>query len=322
MSKRFGISILFLIFFTFLFSGGKSYAQSQFSPTLTKMENSLFGFDYNTQTDEARLKRIEEVVYGQPSSNSVIQRMGKLSKDMAADLIGQEIKPKADTFAEDEDAVKEAIPKADSTVSYPAVDNLEREAFNKQFKNLDINQRLTNLEQKVFRKTFNDDLNSRVDRLKTALVPEQVAENRGSDDEDEGNPNIYAPQDILSQNSPEEDYLSSKYSPAPKYNSKNSVLDEFPSSSDISVPLAALEKKVLKQSFPNDPVSNRLSRLEVKMFNSDFQDEDEQTRMDRIASAYQAQKSSKRYDNNKFAQHSAAAMQVGAILLMILAAIL
>lgn len=318
MSKRLGILVLII----FMFLGTKSYAQSQFSPTISKMEKSLFGIDYSNQPDEARLKRIESVVYGQPSSTAVAQRVGKLSKDLSADLMGQEIKPKEDTFAEDESAEpKEVIPKADSNINYPSVDNLEKEAFNKEFKNLDISQRLTNLEQKVFRKTFNDDLNTRVDRLKAAIVPEKVVEENESQDED--NSNIYEPQDILSQNAPSrEDFLSSKYSSAPRYNSQKSVLDEFPSNTDIEVPLSALEKKVLKQSFPNDAIPNRLSRLEVRMFNSDFSDDDEQTRMDRIASAYQAQKTSKKYDGNKASQRVSTAVQVGAILLMILAAVL
>ena len=109
---------------------------------------------------------------------------------------------------------------------------------------------------------------------------------------------------------------------APSYNSNNSVLEDYQNDSDITISLGDLEKKVLKKSFPNDVVSNRLLRMELKIFNSTFTDDDQETRLDRISSAYQAQKTSKKYDSNKFAQHSAAAMQIGAILLMILAAIL
>jgi len=321
MSKRFGIFLIY-IFIISIFGGVKSFAQSQFSPTLTKMENALFGIDYSSQADEARLKRIEQLVYGQPSSSAVAQRVGKLSKDLSVDVMGQEIRPKSDTFAEDEASNKADIPKSDASVAYPAVDNLEREAFNKEYKDLDINQRLTNLEQRVFKKTYNDDLNSRVDRLKTALVPEQVAENNDDGENSNTNSNIYEPQDILSQSSSEDDYLASKNNTVPRYNSKNSVLDKYPPESDIQVPLSAIEKKMLKHSYPNDAIPSRLSRLEVQMFNSSFSDDDDETRMDRIASAYQAQKSSKKYDNNKASQHMSTAMQVGAVLLMILAAIL
>ena len=314
--------------------GDRCFAVSQFSPSLTRMEKSLFGIDYSTQDDNARLKRIEEVVYGAPSTSvsSVPQRVDKLTKDLAADLIGQEINPKKDTFAEDEDGYKEAIPKADSSVNYPVVDGLERKVFSKDFKTTDINQRLASLEKNVFKKTYNDDLNSRVDRLKMAIQPEKVAPRdeydydgdsaESADASDDSN--IYKPSDILSDNAPSQNWLSPKMKNqfAPNYNAQNSVLDEYQDDSDIDVPLAALERSVLKKSFPNDTVSNRLTRLELKVFSSSFADDDAQTRLDRVASAHQAQRTSKKYDGNKFAQHSAAAMQVGAILLMILAAII
>jgi len=328
------IGILFFIF-AFLLLGDKCFAVSQFSASLTRMEKSLFGVDYSSQDDSARLKRLEGVVYGAPSSSPVSQRVDKLSKDLAADVMGQEIKPKKDTFDEEESGPREAIPKADSSVNYPAVDKLEKKVFNKDFKTTDINQRLANLEQNVFKKTYNDDLNSRVDRLKMAVAPDKVAQSADSDedsdsnsyadpDDNAGSKNLYKPDDILGENSPGQDWLSpqKRNQFVPDYNSQNSVLDDYQGSSDVDIPLAALEKSVLRKSFPNDTVSNRLTRLEMKVFNSTFVDDDPQTRLDRVSSAYQAQKTSKRYDSNKFAQHSATAMQVGAILLMILAAVL
>lgn len=339
MSKRFGILIFIFIF---LLLGIKCNAQGQYSAMLSRMEKSLFGVDYNTQPDDARLKRIEKVVYGQTSSNPIQQRVSKLSNDLSADLIGQEIKPKKDTFTEDDDNnTKEVIPKADASVNYPIVDKLEQKAFNKEFKTTDINQRLSKLEQRVFNKTYNDDLNSRVERLKAAIMPQHVA-NAEDDDDNTGNygygnrydnnRNLYRPDDLMSQTSQFQDdgfgtdgynlLPQSLGSTIPKYNRNNSVLDNYENSSDITVPLSTLEKKVLKKTFPNDETGARLSRLELKIFNSTFADDDEITRLDRVASAYQAKKTSKKYDNNKFSQHTAAAMQVGAILLMILAAIL
>lgn len=309
MLKKLGI-LIYLV--SFLFLGIRCEAQSQFSPILTKMENSLFGVDYSSQNDGARLKRIEEVVYGNVSSSPIPQRVNKLSQDLSADLIGQEIKPKRDSFAEDESAPKEVIPKADSSVNYPIVNEMEKRVFNKEFRTVEINQRLAKLEQNVFKKAYNDDLNSRVERLKSAIIPEKVASSAGLNNDDED--------DIATQLSQLQDDFSN--SRVPNYNSQNSVLDNYQGDSDIVIPLAALEKKVLKKSFPDDTVSNRLTRLELNIFNSTFADEDEQTRFDRVASAYQAQKTSKKYDSNKFAQHTAAAMQVGAILLMILAAVL
>lgn len=326
MFKRFGILILLFLSCTL---SGRCFAQSQFSAALTTMEKSLFGVDYSNQDDDARLKRLEGTVYGQVSSNPIQQRVSKLSTDLFVDLLGHEIKPKADTFAEDSDGIKEELPKADASVNYPIVNNLEDKVFRKEFKTTDINQRLANLEQKVFKRTYSDDLNSRVDRLKTAIMPERIAA-ADSDDENFS----AAPDDLYSASpplrgehysmpSPGDDDLATGFGSAiPTYNSQNSVLDNPQTNFDVTVPLAAIEKSVLKKSFPNDTVSNRLTRLELNLFNSTFVDDDPETRLDRVSSAYQAKKTSKKYDDNKFTQHMSAAMQIGAVLLMILAAVL
>lgn len=333
MQKRLGILIVTLVFLLF---GGCCFAQSQFSASLTRMEKSLFGVDYSTQPDDARIKRIEEVVYGKASTSTTQARMNKLSKDLAADAMGEEIKPKRDTFEEEQDSVKEPIPKADSSVNYPMVDKLEDRVFHKSFKNVEINQRLASLEKKVFNKTYNDDLSSRVDRLKSSVMPDYVASSDNASDANEDSYSSYDSQDIIKPS--KDDFTSENYDyddpdisnnnsnnnnlRIPSFNNHNSVLDNYQSNADISVPLSALERSVLRRSFPDDTVSNRLSRLELRIFNSTFIDDDPETRVDRIASAYQAKKTSKKYESNSTTQHVSTAVQIGAVLLMILAAIL
>lgn len=309
MFKRNGILILIILCLSL---SAKCQAQSQFSPVLTKMENSLFGMDYNNQNDDMRLKRIENAVYGAASTNPETTRIDKLKKDLAVDVIDQKIKPKRDSFDEEQDSHGEPIPKADSNVNYPIVNDLEKKVFNKEFKTLDVEQRLTNLEKNVFKKAYNDDLNARVDRLRAAVMPEKSYTASGDDD----NSNFYDNQDDTSSQVPD------SFAGVPNYNQNNSVMDDYQSDSNITIPLSAIEKKMLKKSFPDDTVSNRLTRLELNVFNSTFPDDDEQTRLGRIASAYQAKKTSHKYDSNKFAQHAATAVQIGAIVLMILAAIL
>lgn len=326
LGKRLGIFFLITLC---LVGGCKSYSQNQYSAIISKMESSLFGVDYPVQSDEARLKRIEEVVYGQSSKSTVPQRVNKLSKDLAADLIGQEIKPKRDSFEEEDAGVKEEdAPKADSSVNYPIVNDLEKTVFNKIFKNIDINKRLSNLEKKVFQKTYNDDLSARVDRLKTAVLPGKIAKQNSSDENDEY---TNSSEDLSAITSQFQDYNYEKPQNIiddlgtrgiPSYNSHNSVLDDYQSNSDVLIPLATLEKSILKKSFPDDTTGNRITRLELALFNSTFVDDDEQARIDRLTSAYQAKKTSKKYDGNKFSQHMSTAVQLGAILLMVLAAIL
>lgn len=313
MQKR---CLTLLLIFIFSGFGLRAYSQSQFSPIISKMEASLFGIDYSQQSDDARLQRIEKSVYGTASSAPIDKRVQKLTQDLSADMLGQEIKPQKDTFAQDSDNVKENIPKADSTVNYPIVNNLEQKVLGKEYKNVDINQRLATLEQQVFKKTYNDDLNARVDRLRQAVMPERVAYGGG---EDEDSDNL---SDALPQANNPSGYAADIPDLRQQGLSDGSDSDDYSPSSDITVPLSALERSILRKSFPNDTVSNRLARLELMVFNSTFSDDDERARFDRIASAYQAKKSSRKYDNNRFSQHMATAMEVGAFLLCILAAIL
>ena len=86
--------------------------------------------------------------------------------------------------------------------------------------------------------------------------------------------------------------------------------------------LTTVEKNVLKQTFKNDSTENRLTRLENAMFGTQFDSDDTETRINRISSAYNAQKSATKYDSNRFAQNMTTAMQIGTILLMVLACIL
>lgn len=318
MLRRF--TIIFLIFILCAY-GEKSFALSQYSTMISKMEKSLFGIDYNNQTDDARLKRIEENVYGQASSKPMNQRVEKLSKDLAAEYFGQEIKPKADTFEDEENNYTEEIPKADANVNYPIVDNLEAQVFKKEYKSLEINKRLAGLESKVFNKTYDSEsLNSRVERLKS-----QILKNRQTIVDNNLNDSNYPESTGAASDLPQnfDDFMSQNNNLATQdYNSENSVFDSYKSNSNISVPLSAMEKSVLKKTFPDDTPSNRLTRLEVSMFNTSFIQDDEQTRIDRIASAYKAKKTASKYDSNKFSQHMSTAMQIGTMLLMVLAFVL
>ena len=69
-------------------------------------------------------------------------------------------------------------------------------------------------------------------------------------------------------------------------------------------------------------MASRLSRIESTMFGTTFTTDTETDRLRRISSAYKATKSAGKYDSNKFSQNMATAMQIGTLLLMILACVL
>jgi len=299
-------------------------AQSSIQATLGKIEESLYGFKYDNENDLIRLSRLENTVYGQTSTKSQTERLAKLSKDVSANSIGKEIEPVEDTFAENQDYIIEEEPVATSDVSYPAVDEMEKQVFKQTYSKQDIKTRLSNLEKKTFNKTFTDDLSTRVDRLKAEIKPKSLMDNRVAQSSNEFYDDYVPPL--------QSDFYLNKYT-APNqfdyeaYNDMNNRRGEmydnnYSAAQPKKASLTTIEKKLLKQNYASDTTENRLSRIENYMFGTEFSSDDTQTRIDRISSAYQAQKSAGKYDSNKFSQNVGTALQIGTLILMVLACIL
>lgn len=320
-------TILFIALALFFNIGGNfAVAISAAQATLGKLEDSLYGFQYNGEKDNTRLDRIETSVYGAPTKSPDAQRLAKLKKDLAADLIGHEITPTEDTFAEDSDSWVNEPPKAASNVSYPAVDELEQKVFNKTFAKDDIEVRLSNLEKKTFNKTYNDDLSTRTERLKAELKPQSLMDNQIA----QSSNSFYDQDDVVPLGG---DYHMNKYMQHDpfdydSFNSRQNAMYGGGQGSSMfggtpkKASLSSVEKKLMKQNFSNDSMDNRLARVEQYMFGTVFDSEDQQTRLDRISSAYNAEKSSGKYDSNKFAQNMTTGVQIGMLILMVLACIL
>ncbi len=277
---------------------------------LDNIENSLYGFTYTTSSETERLARIEQSVYGHEKSGAVQERLNALKNDMAADLIGQEITPKEDTFAEDEDKiVHEKLPPAGANVDYPSINELEKQVFKKEFKNKDLDSRLASLEKQSLGQTFdNDPFATRVDRLQAKIKPKSFMDNNIAQSSNDYYDDAVIP---LDKNYKLDEYHGSEFD-YESYNAKKSS----------PANLASVEKSIFKRSFASENTQNRISRLESTMFGTTFPSDNEQTRINRISSAYKATKSAGRYDSNKFSQNMATAMQIGTMILMILACVL
>ena len=295
------------------------YAANQ---NLDKIENSLYGFNYTGESDTVRLQRIEKSVYGKTQNGQIQQRIAKLNKDISASEIGHEITPKEDTFMEEDDfIVHEKEPPEAVSMDYPAINELEETTFSKTFKTQPLKTRLTNLEKKVFNKTFeNEDLSSRVDRLKAQVKPKSFANNGMKQQE-----NLYYNQqpDKMAQN-----YHIDEYGDPFDYDEYNrnhsSDYQKIPSvfTPKRKLSLSSIEKKLYRKKFENESVSSRLDRIESSVFGTNFPEDSENERIERISSAINAQQSSSRYDNNRFSQNVATAVQIGTLILMVLACIL
>ncbi len=280
-------------------------AQISTADTLSAVENSIFGYDYVNESNDRRVERIEEHLYGNKKSGNIQSRLENITNDTGI-VITEKTKPQkqADNMPQinplppqpsrtAQNAPDPSI-KEDSSVEYPMVDKLEETVFNKTYKTENIYARLDRLEEKVFSQKSNSDLNKRVDNLVSAVQPKRPKNSRQQP--------VYTAQDI-------ENYYS------------NSGLDPVNNQS-LPFQLAALEQDILKSDYMNDNTSKRLSRLEEKLFNRTFVNDSDTTRLQRIMVAYDAKKQSYMYENNKKMQNMAAMSQIGGILLMILAILL
>lgn len=290
--------------------------------TIDKIEKSLYGFTFANESIASRLNRIEEKVYGKVQTGKTDVRIAKLSKDLNADQMGKEILPKEDTFMNEDDyIVYEKEPESAKTMDYPAIDELEKQVFKKEFKGQNIKTRLSNLEQKTFNKTYEkDDLSTRVDRLKAQLKPQSFAANGMHQQE---NSFYTSPADRLAQDYHLDSYGDDFGFDYDAYNSQhhsNSSPQAHQNSKLLN--LSKIEKQIYHKKFENEPTSKRLTRIETSVFGTSFPDDSDSERMQRLSSAIQAQKSASRYDNDKWNRNMATAFQIGTLILMVLACIL
>lgn len=290
---------LLIIIFLFLGLICRVSATEKSIDTLSKIENSILGIDYSNQKTEKRLDRIEEYVYGHKNTGNNNTRLQKLAKDLNADVIGQEIEPCENTIQTEPEEI------VDNSVDYPILDDVEKKLSLKSNKNQTLHSRLVAIEQNMFKKVFDtDDFYTRVERIKNKMYgnKDYIAEN----DDD----NTISIPEMIPDTFDDSDF-------APKHNFYNKCKNK-----NCEYKLSILEQKVLNNTFPDENNNDRLARLENCVFDTEFYYDNEQDRIDRLESAVKAKKTANRYDNNKFQQRLNAALQIGTMVLMVLAFIL
>lgn len=268
---------------------------ANFDTEISKIENNLFGFDYMNDSTKNRIERLEKTIYGKIQSGDINKRIKKLSGDISADVIGLEITPSKDTFLEEE--------KEDSEVSYPIVDEIEQALFNKTYPKRDFHTRIVTIEKKLFGKIYDvDDYSTRMDRIKEKMMPQTIAQKESKWD----NGSYY---DDNAINSMDLSGIRNNRFSMPfgqrNYSRPYSNYGEF--SEEIS---------------DNVQLNDELSQMEYDMFGTEFSNESTQSRIKRLNSVNKAKKSAKKYDSQKFSQHMSTAMEIGAMILMVLAMIL
>ena len=270
--------------------------------TLTKIENDVFGFDYSKDDTKNRLERLEKTIYGKASVGDINKRIVKLSGDISADVIGLEITPTEDTFKE-----TESTEVADSSVNYPVVDEIEQKLFNQTYKNRDFHTRIVTIERKLFGKIYDvDDYSTRMDRIKSKMMPETIAQKSFDGDKSQ-----YYDDNAINSKSLAGTGFSRFSMPFGQKNYTRPYVNYGDEFGGAAAPIQA------------SPVLNdELAQLEYETFGTEFSNEDTETRIKRLNSVQKAQKSSAKYDSNKFNQRMSTVMEIGAMLLMILAMVL
>ena len=253
---------------------------------LSIIENNIYGYDYSHDKKLNRVNRLEKTIYGKVSSGDINNRIKKLSGDISADVIGLEIKPSRDTFSEEENIEE------NNGINYPIVNEIEQKLFNTIYNNRDFHTRIVTIEKKLFGKIYDvDDYSKRMERIKAKMYPEIIDNNK--------NYNAY---NIYNN----ENLKRKIYKPLEQHK----YIQPYSNYGDN------------QESFQSENLYDDLTQMEYDMFGTEFSTDDMNTRIKRLNSANKAKKTSKKYDSQKFQQKMSTAMEIGAMILMILAMVL
>lgn len=301
------------------------------------IERDLFGVEYNDEDSLKRLNRIEEHLFGEKKSGTVSKRLDYISEVSGISFVPQKTDEEKRIAAADYE-------KEDTSVNYPVIDLMENKVFNKNYHGENVYKRLARLEEKTFGKASQGDLSERTDKLKAQLLaikqddrivyddnnrssssPKRTAEmfrntsrynnsaiydpNSGMNGANSGKYNYQSQQEFYPQNSYSGGYGYPTGAAASAYGS------------DFSYALSAAENFILGKSYDNRSEEERLEKLENKIFKKTFNG-DKISRLERVVSAASAQKSGNMYKENKWERYLSTGIQVGSILLMVLAMIL
>ena len=304
--------LLLSIFALFVLSSN-SFAADYITTKLNEIEKYFYGYT-NKGSDISRVARVEKDLYGQTSSQSLKNRVDKIYKDMNLGTSTGAAAPINESYIPAEPAMKDIGPEAEAGIKYPIVDKLEQKVFQKSYENDDIYNRLSRLEKNVFpndaKRESTLSLNERVDALRDKLLggAKLAAVDMGDSDTQYNYYSYEGTKNHIAQPS------TSSYSSYPDYDDE---IVGYAQNYDLDV----LEKQLFGKRFAQEPPSKRLARLESSLFQRTFSDNDE-ARIQRLLAVTTAQKTSQEYDSNKWARRLNTGIQIGSILLMVLAMIL
>lgn len=275
---------------------------------LALIENHIFGYENSNLKDAERLNKIEKFVYGSTQSASTQERLNKLKSDLGLDTETRPEKIASQDYSQEYTQEDYANEPTDPSAQYPIVDNIENSLLSQTYKTENIYKRLERLEKKAYGRVSQGSLSERVEKLSALVAPQTPQASQQTFD------------DYMANND-EYNYYSPGTNGNPRASSPQHIFGNTPAPAQ-SAELLNLERNILGKSYPSDSTSARLSRLEKKVLNKSFASEPDELRLERLATVATAQQSAKVYKENRLMQHLATGVQIGGMILMILAMIL
>ena len=274
---------------------------------LAMIENHIFGYENSRMSDIQRLDTIEKFVYGVTQKSNIETRLNNLNDDLGISTgNNQELASIPQELNKPEQENSYANEPTDPSAQYPVVDNLENQLLSQTYKSENIYKRLDRLEKKAYGKVLKGSLSERVERLSVLVEP--ITPQKSYDE--------------YMANNDDYNYYSPATNGNPRASSAQSYIPEQMPSVSNTADLLALEQNVFGKTYTTDSTSRRLSRLEKKILNKDFASEPDEFRIERLTTVANAQQSSQVYKESKLMQHVSTGIQIGGMILMLLAMIL
>ncbi|MCA9805721.1 MAG: hypothetical protein KC777_27305, partial [Cyanobacteria bacterium HKST-UBA02] len=246
---------------------------------LESLENKYFDHTYPKDTDEARIERLEELIFGEAKTGDDNTRLSSLlaavpslqssgpPSSSPSPAAGQS-SPSGNNGNDNTDADPD-----DTSTDYPRVDAIEQVMLGKVYKGESLKRRLDQLEIKAFGKSPNiPDLSDRVDNLER-YVDSHYHKSISQ---------ITDPRKIYNYSSPEESpstYRAPAYSGSGSYGMAPPMASGMPGSMPPVAPpgpttpipdqVSWLENQVFGRSNPQMPLVERLQKLDQAVFPSE-----------------------------------------------------
>lgn len=256
------------------------------SQSLNKIEDRLLEHDYRSETDDQRLQRLENFVFGGPESGTVKERIARLNSALAPVSAAEDPNVAASKTTTASSPPKATAPHYDQSDygTYPRVAELEQQVFGKTFVTDALPVRVSRLETKEFgHASDKDDLADRMDKLDKLLAPSSALMRPTVAQANPAN-NAMAYHSAPSVYSSGNGFGPSACDDEPK---KPAIENPFtPGSADvksIEQRTSSLEKFVFGHEHYGKPLGERVARLEKKLVPYEHHaDKDLPTRVDHL----------------------------------------